>query len=146
MCSGKIRFPILAAPIAVHGVYGSCCTYSPMLYMWISSLCRDQCLYNKKPVFSYAPICPLFNRYLSKDEVAQASRSKAQQDGGSVRLVTKDQFFSKRKSVSSLTSPSVQRYAGREGGKKRCPALFVFLKVFWVFPWRLFVLSRCVFL
>lgn len=66
--------------------------------------------------------------------MAQASRSKAQQDGGSVRLVTKDQFFSKRKSASSLTSPSAQRYAGRKGGrKKRCPALFVFLKVFWVF-------------
>ncbi|XP_070786838.1 DNA annealing helicase and endonuclease ZRANB3 [Enoplosus armatus] len=31
-------------------------------------------------------------RYLSKDEVAQASLSKAQQEGGSVRLVTKENF------------------------------------------------------
>uniref|UniRef100_A0A3P9MK10 Zinc finger, RAN-binding domain containing 3 n=1 Tax=Oryzias latipes TaxID=8090 RepID=A0A3P9MK10_ORYLA len=38
-------------------------------------------------------------RYLSRDEVALASLSKAQQEGGSVRLVTKENFFSKRKSA-----------------------------------------------
>uniref|UniRef100_A0A4W6FBY6 Zinc finger RANBP2-type containing 3 n=1 Tax=Lates calcarifer TaxID=8187 RepID=A0A4W6FBY6_LATCA len=42
-------------------------------------------------------------RYLSRDEVAQASLSKAQQEGGSVRLVTKENFFTKRRSASSLT-------------------------------------------
>uniref|UniRef100_A0A671YZ72 Zinc finger RANBP2-type containing 3 n=1 Tax=Sparus aurata TaxID=8175 RepID=A0A671YZ72_SPAAU len=44
-------------------------------------------------------------RYLSKDEVAQASLSKAQQEGGSVRLVTKENFFSKRKSAGAPTPP-----------------------------------------
>ncbi|XP_078788396.1 DNA annealing helicase and endonuclease ZRANB3 isoform X4 [Oryzias latipes] len=38
-------------------------------------------------------------RYLSRDEVALASLSKAQQEGGSVRLVTKENFFTKRKSA-----------------------------------------------
>ncbi|KAK2856896.1 hypothetical protein Q5P01_005631 [Channa striata] len=41
-------------------------------------------------------------RYLSKDDVAQASLSKAQRDGGSIRLVTKENFFAKRRSASSL--------------------------------------------
>ncbi|XP_054646428.1 DNA annealing helicase and endonuclease ZRANB3 isoform X2 [Dunckerocampus dactyliophorus] len=45
-------------------------------------------------------------RYLSRDEVAQTSLSKAQQEGGSVRLVAKENFFTKRKSASSLNSPT----------------------------------------
>ncbi|XP_062270412.1 DNA annealing helicase and endonuclease ZRANB3 isoform X2 [Scomber scombrus] len=48
-------------------------------------------------------------RYLSRDEVAQASTSKAQQEGGSVRLVTKETFFAKRRSTSSLTPPASER-------------------------------------
>uniref|UniRef100_A0A4W6FD11 Zinc finger RANBP2-type containing 3 n=1 Tax=Lates calcarifer TaxID=8187 RepID=A0A4W6FD11_LATCA len=48
-------------------------------------------------------------RYLSRDEVAQASLSKAQQEGGSVRLVTKENFFTKRRSASSLTPPASER-------------------------------------
>ncbi|XP_037617581.1 DNA annealing helicase and endonuclease ZRANB3 isoform X2 [Sebastes umbrosus] len=46
------------------------------------------------------------NRYLSKDEVAQASLSKAQQEGGSVRLITKENFFTKRRSATLLTPPA----------------------------------------
>uniref|UniRef100_A0A8D0ATK7 Zinc finger RANBP2-type containing 3 n=1 Tax=Sander lucioperca TaxID=283035 RepID=A0A8D0ATK7_SANLU len=45
-------------------------------------------------------------RYISKDEVAQASLSKAQQEGGSVRLVTNENFFTKRRSAASLTPPA----------------------------------------
>ncbi|XP_032362677.1 DNA annealing helicase and endonuclease ZRANB3 [Etheostoma spectabile] len=45
-------------------------------------------------------------RYISKDEVAQASLSKAQREGGSVRLVTKENFFTKRRSAASLTPPA----------------------------------------
>ncbi|XP_028286198.1 DNA annealing helicase and endonuclease ZRANB3 [Parambassis ranga] len=41
-------------------------------------------------------------RYLSRDEVAQTSLSKAQQEGGSVRVVTKENFFTKRRSAASL--------------------------------------------
>ncbi|XP_041637359.1 DNA annealing helicase and endonuclease ZRANB3 [Cheilinus undulatus] len=48
-------------------------------------------------------------RYLSKDEVAQASLSKAQQEGGSVRVVTKENFFTKRRSAASLTQPASER-------------------------------------
>ncbi|XP_073318255.1 DNA annealing helicase and endonuclease ZRANB3 isoform X1 [Pagrus major] len=48
-------------------------------------------------------------RYLGKDEVAQASLSKAQQEGGSVRLVTKENFFSRRKSAAALTPPASER-------------------------------------
>ncbi|XP_030012157.1 DNA annealing helicase and endonuclease ZRANB3 isoform X2 [Sphaeramia orbicularis] len=48
-------------------------------------------------------------RYLSRDEVAQASISKAQQEGGSVRVVTKENFFTKRKSATSLTPPAPER-------------------------------------
>ncbi|XP_059183821.1 DNA annealing helicase and endonuclease ZRANB3 [Centropristis striata] len=40
-------------------------------------------------------------RYLSKGEVAQESRSKAQQEGGSVRLVTKEKFSTKRRSAAA---------------------------------------------
>ncbi|XP_029307154.1 LOW QUALITY PROTEIN: DNA annealing helicase and endonuclease ZRANB3 [Cottoperca gobio] len=45
-------------------------------------------------------------RYLGKDEVAQASLNKAQQEGGSVRLVTKEKFFTKRSSASSAAPPA----------------------------------------
>ncbi|XP_072305884.1 DNA annealing helicase and endonuclease ZRANB3 [Eucyclogobius newberryi] len=48
-------------------------------------------------------------RYLGRDEVALASLDKAQQDGGSVRVVTKDNFFQKRKSASSLSSPGSEK-------------------------------------
>ncbi|XP_044201256.1 DNA annealing helicase and endonuclease ZRANB3 [Thunnus albacares] len=48
-------------------------------------------------------------RYLGRDEVAQASLSKAQQEGGSIRLVTKENFFTKRRSASSLTPPASER-------------------------------------
>ncbi|XP_041834421.1 DNA annealing helicase and endonuclease ZRANB3 isoform X2 [Melanotaenia boesemani] len=48
-------------------------------------------------------------RYVSRDEVAQASLTKAQEEGGSVRLVTKENFFTKRKSVSSLMPFSSKR-------------------------------------
>uniref|UniRef100_A0AAX7VX99 Zinc finger, RAN-binding domain containing 3 n=1 Tax=Astatotilapia calliptera TaxID=8154 RepID=A0AAX7VX99_ASTCA len=37
-------------------------------------------------------------RYLGRDDVAEASLSKAQEEGGSVRLVTKENFFTKRRS------------------------------------------------
>ncbi|XP_034721069.1 DNA annealing helicase and endonuclease ZRANB3 [Etheostoma cragini] len=45
-------------------------------------------------------------RYISKDEVAQASLSKAQREGGSVRLVSNENFFTKRRSAASLTPPA----------------------------------------
>ncbi|XP_056226772.1 DNA annealing helicase and endonuclease ZRANB3 [Seriola aureovittata] len=48
-------------------------------------------------------------RYLSRDEVAQASLSKVQQEGGSVRLVAKEKLFTKRRSASSLTPPASER-------------------------------------
>lgn len=48
-------------------------------------------------------------RYLSKDEVAQASLSKAQQEGGSVRMVAKEKFFARRRSAASLTTPASER-------------------------------------
>ncbi|KAF7651536.1 hypothetical protein LDENG_00109640 [Lucifuga dentata] len=48
-------------------------------------------------------------RYLGKDEVAQASLRKVQQEGGSVRLVTKANFFSKRRAASSLSPPGPER-------------------------------------
>uniref|UniRef100_A0A8D2ZI95 Zinc finger, RAN-binding domain containing 3 n=1 Tax=Scophthalmus maximus TaxID=52904 RepID=A0A8D2ZI95_SCOMX len=47
-------------------------------------------------------------RYLSRDEVAQASLSKVQQEGGSVRPVRKDDFFTKSRSASSPTPPAVE--------------------------------------
>ncbi|KAM6892976.1 DNA annealing helicase and endonuclease ZRANB3 [Lycodopsis pacificus] len=51
-------------------------------------------------------------RYLSKDEVAQASLSKARQEGGSVRLVTKENFFAKRRSAAPLTPPASESQDG----------------------------------
>ncbi|XP_068575523.1 LOW QUALITY PROTEIN: DNA annealing helicase and endonuclease ZRANB3 [Cebidichthys violaceus] len=51
-------------------------------------------------------------RYLSKDEVAQVSLSKAQQEGGSVRLVTKEKFFAKRRSAAPLTPPASESRDG----------------------------------
>ncbi|KAK7893603.1 hypothetical protein WMY93_022755 [Mugilogobius chulae] len=50
-------------------------------------------------------------RYLGRDEVALASLDKAQKDGGSVRVVTRDSFFQKRKSASSLSSPGSEKCA-----------------------------------
>ncbi|XP_057675164.1 DNA annealing helicase and endonuclease ZRANB3 isoform X2 [Corythoichthys intestinalis] len=45
-------------------------------------------------------------RYLSRDDVAQASLTKAQQEGGSVRVVTKENFSSKRSTASLVSPPS----------------------------------------
>ncbi|XP_024150286.1 DNA annealing helicase and endonuclease ZRANB3 isoform X1 [Oryzias melastigma] len=45
-------------------------------------------------------------RYLSRDEVALASLSKAQQEGGGVRLVTKENFFTRRKPACRRTAES----------------------------------------
>uniref|UniRef100_A0A1A8V380 Zinc finger RANBP2-type containing 3 n=1 Tax=Nothobranchius furzeri TaxID=105023 RepID=A0A1A8V380_NOTFU len=48
-------------------------------------------------------------RYLGRDEVAQASLSKARKEGGQVRLVTKENVFTKRRSGSSQTLPAAER-------------------------------------
>ncbi|KAM4710695.1 DNA annealing helicase and endonuclease ZRANB3 [Anableps anableps] len=48
-------------------------------------------------------------RYLSRDEVAEASLSKAREEGGSVRVVTKENFFTKRRSGNSQTPPAAER-------------------------------------
>ncbi|XP_024918595.1 DNA annealing helicase and endonuclease ZRANB3 isoform X3 [Cynoglossus semilaevis] len=45
-------------------------------------------------------------RYLSKEDVAQASLTKAQQEGGSIQLVTKEK---QRSFTSALTPPAVHR-------------------------------------
>ncbi|XP_063068572.1 DNA annealing helicase and endonuclease ZRANB3 [Engraulis encrasicolus] len=42
-------------------------------------------------------------RYLTKQDVAQASLSKAQKEGGTVRVVSPENFFSKRKSITTTT-------------------------------------------
>uniref|UniRef100_A0A3B5MGC6 Zinc finger, RAN-binding domain containing 3 n=1 Tax=Xiphophorus couchianus TaxID=32473 RepID=A0A3B5MGC6_9TELE len=49
------------------------------------------------------------NRYLSREEVAEASLSKAREEGGGVRVVTKENFFTKRKSGYSQTSAAAER-------------------------------------
>ncbi|KAM9328681.1 DNA annealing helicase and endonuclease ZRANB3 [Pholidichthys leucotaenia] len=54
-------------------------------------------------------------RYLCRDEVAQASLSKAWEEGGSVRLVTKENFFTKKRSTSSLTPPATERRDKQSG-------------------------------
>ncbi|XP_068447073.1 DNA annealing helicase and endonuclease ZRANB3 isoform X2 [Clinocottus analis] len=56
-------------------------------------------------------------RYLGRDDVAQASLSKAQQEGGSVRLVTKENFFTKRRSATPLTPPASES-RGADSSKK----------------------------
>ncbi|KAL6115375.1 zranb3 [Pungitius sinensis] len=48
-------------------------------------------------------------RYLGKDEVAQASLSRAQQEGGSVRVVTKENLFTKGRAAASPTPPASER-------------------------------------
>ncbi|XP_019724009.1 DNA annealing helicase and endonuclease ZRANB3 isoform X3 [Hippocampus comes] len=59
-------------------------------------------------------------RYLSREEVAQASLSKAQQDGGSVRLVAKEDFFIKRRVTSSLNSTTSDS-SGKDDGERPSP-------------------------
>ncbi|XP_077368606.1 DNA annealing helicase and endonuclease ZRANB3 [Festucalex cinctus] len=61
-------------------------------------------------------------RYLSRDEVSQASLSKAQQEGGSVRLVAKENFFSKKRSPSPLNSPTSDS-SGKDVDEQPSPAL-----------------------
>ncbi|XP_037552641.1 DNA annealing helicase and endonuclease ZRANB3 [Nematolebias whitei] len=55
-------------------------------------------------VYLYSKVLSPVGGYLGRDEVAQASLSKAREEGGSVRLVAKEKFFAKRKSASSQTS------------------------------------------
>ncbi|XP_054915581.1 DNA annealing helicase and endonuclease ZRANB3 [Poeciliopsis prolifica] len=49
------------------------------------------------------------NRYLSREEVAKASVSKAREEGGGVRVVTKENFFTKRRSGNPQTSAAAER-------------------------------------
>lgn len=58
----------------------------------------------------------MLHRYLGRDEVAQASLNKAQEEGGSVRVVTRDNFFKKpvKKSASSLTPPAPEKNDHRQ--------------------------------
>ncbi|KAM6945678.1 DNA annealing helicase and endonuclease ZRANB3 [Aplochiton taeniatus] len=58
-------------------------------------------------------------RYLTREDVAQASFSKAQSDGGSVRLVTKETFFAKRRSASL---PAEKPEGGPSGQMRSPPA------------------------
>ncbi|KAL2087898.1 hypothetical protein ACEWY4_016726 [Coilia grayii] len=44
-------------------------------------------------------------RYLTKQDVAQASLTKAQKDGGTVRVVSPENFFAKRRSTNVTTPP-----------------------------------------
>uniref|UniRef100_A0A8C5BFF5 Zinc finger, RAN-binding domain containing 3 n=1 Tax=Gadus morhua TaxID=8049 RepID=A0A8C5BFF5_GADMO len=53
-------------------------------------------------------------RYVGREDVAQASLAKAQQEGGSTRLVSKDSFFNKRRSASSLVPGAPQAEASAE--------------------------------
>ncbi|KAM9334121.1 DNA annealing helicase and endonuclease ZRANB3 [Symphorus nematophorus] len=88
---------------------------------WSSLAAMKQKLLRRSSLLCHSPIIGLqqlaatqrphssTKRYLSKEEVAKASLSKAQQDGGSVRLVTKENFFSKRRSATSLTPPASER-------------------------------------
>ncbi|XP_072226584.1 DNA annealing helicase and endonuclease ZRANB3 [Leuresthes tenuis] len=61
-------------------------------------------------------------RYLGRDEVAQASLSKAHEEGGSVRVVTKESFFSRRRSASSLTPPAAERKQQSSEGVDKPPS------------------------
>ncbi|KAM4559859.1 DNA annealing helicase and endonuclease ZRANB3 [Odontesthes bonariensis] len=63
-------------------------------------------------------------RYLGREEVAQASLCRAQEEGGSVRVVTKENFFTRRRSASSLTPPAAEREHQRsgEGADKQPPS------------------------
>ncbi|XP_056443936.1 DNA annealing helicase and endonuclease ZRANB3 isoform X2 [Gadus chalcogrammus] len=60
-------------------------------------------------------------RYVGREDVAQASLAKAQQEGGSTRLVSKDSFFNKRRSASSLSPPASKRQKEKEPPKESVP-------------------------
>uniref|UniRef100_A0A8C2WR31 Zinc finger, RAN-binding domain containing 3 n=1 Tax=Cyclopterus lumpus TaxID=8103 RepID=A0A8C2WR31_CYCLU len=51
-----------------------------------------------------------------RSDVAQASLSKAQQEGGSIRLVTKENIFTKRRSATPLTPPDEEQLPPPESG------------------------------
>uniref|UniRef100_A0A3Q1GY01 Uncharacterized protein n=1 Tax=Anabas testudineus TaxID=64144 RepID=A0A3Q1GY01_ANATE len=88
---------------------------------WSSLAAMKQKLLRRSGLLFHSPILGLqqlaatqqthssTKRYLSRDDVAQASISKAQREGGSIRLVTKENFFTKRRSASSLTSAASER-------------------------------------
>uniref|UniRef100_A0A667X3I0 Zinc finger, RAN-binding domain containing 3 n=1 Tax=Myripristis murdjan TaxID=586833 RepID=A0A667X3I0_9TELE len=79
---------------------------------WSSLAAMKQKLLRRSGLLFHSPILALeqlattqrshssTKRYLDRDEVALASLTKAQNEGGSVRLVTKENFFSKRRSDS----------------------------------------------
>uniref|UniRef100_A0A674PBS3 Zinc finger RANBP2-type containing 3 n=1 Tax=Takifugu rubripes TaxID=31033 RepID=A0A674PBS3_TAKRU len=80
---------------------------------WCSLSAMKQKLLRRSGLLFHSPILGLqqqaaaqrsqssTKRYLSKAEVAQASLSKAQQEGGSVRLVTKEPFSPQRSAAAS---------------------------------------------
>uniref|UniRef100_A0A4W4DN85 Zinc finger, RAN-binding domain containing 3 n=1 Tax=Electrophorus electricus TaxID=8005 RepID=A0A4W4DN85_ELEEL len=55
---------------------------------------------------THTPTHSSTKRYLSKQEVARASLDVAQREGGTVRIISKDGFPSKRRSVGCTSAPS----------------------------------------
>ncbi|KAG7467329.1 hypothetical protein MATL_G00152150 [Megalops atlanticus] len=55
---------------------------------------------------------PVMLGYLTKEDVAQASLSKAQRDGGTVRVAAPEGFFTKKK-AAPLASPTADKKDGR---------------------------------
>uniref|UniRef100_A0A667WSA7 Zinc finger, RAN-binding domain containing 3 n=1 Tax=Myripristis murdjan TaxID=586833 RepID=A0A667WSA7_9TELE len=88
---------------------------------WSSLAAMKQKLLRRSGLLFHSPILALeqlattqrshssTKRWAKCREVALASLTKAQNEGGSVRLVTKENFFSKRRSASSLTPPAPER-------------------------------------
>uniref|UniRef100_A0A7N6AHG7 Zinc finger, RAN-binding domain containing 3 n=1 Tax=Anabas testudineus TaxID=64144 RepID=A0A7N6AHG7_ANATE len=99
---------------------------------WSSLAAMKQKLLRRSGLLFHSPILGLqqlaatqqthssTKRYLSRDDVAQASISKAQREGGSIRLVTKENFFTKRSkpcfSGLHFSSKKVEEQPSSESG------------------------------
>lgn len=77
---------------------------SPQMYL---STTTPPCSLGESALWLYNKSLPqslvylIFHRYLSREDVAQASLTVAQREGGSVRVVTKQNVFTKRSPATS---------------------------------------------
>ncbi|XP_019897874.2 DNA annealing helicase and endonuclease ZRANB3 isoform X2 [Esox lucius] len=102
-----------------------------LVQQWFSLTAMKQRLLRRSGLVFHSPVSALdqlthsqhnhnsTKRYLTKEDVTQASVGKVQREGGSVRVIRRDSFFAKRTSSSTFSSP--RSHTGPEKSGKEDP-------------------------
>uniref|UniRef100_A0A6Q2XWK7 Zinc finger, RAN-binding domain containing 3 n=1 Tax=Esox lucius TaxID=8010 RepID=A0A6Q2XWK7_ESOLU len=98
-----------------------------LVQQWFSLTAMKQRLLRRSGLVFHSPVSALdqlthsqhnhnsTKRYLTKEDVTQASVGKVQREGGSVRVIRRDSFFAKRTSSSTFKDPPDQESPCEDG-------------------------------